>query len=63
MAAKMRSDVGKEEYRNGKETVEWVFGIMKQNRKSRAFLTRGTKGARMELNLVCTGHNLKMVWG
>ena len=63
MAAKMRSDVGKEEYRNRKETVEWVFGNMKQNMKFRAFLTRGTKGARMEHNLVCTGHNLKIVWG
>ena len=63
MAAKMRSDLGKEEYRNRKETVEWVFGNMKQNMKFRAFLTRSTKGARMEHNLVCTGHNLKIVWG
>ncbi|MGC9445422.1 MAG: transposase, partial [Candidatus Methanospirareceae archaeon] len=63
MAAKMRSDVGKEEYRNRKETVEWVFGDMKQNMKFREFLTRGTQGAGMEHNLVCTGHNLKILWG
>ncbi len=33
MAAKMRSEAGKEEYKKRKETVEWLFGNIKQNLK------------------------------
>ena len=31
MAAKMRSEAGKEEYKKRKETVEWPFGNLKHN--------------------------------
>ena len=43
MAAKMRSEEGKEEYKKRKETVEWPFGNIKHNLKFREFLTRGDR--------------------
>jgi transposase len=63
MAAKMRSEAGKEEYKKRKETVEWPFGNIKQNMKFREFLTRGIEKVRIEHNLVCTAHNMKVMWG
>ncbi|GAH29479.1 unnamed protein product [marine sediment metagenome] len=63
MAAKMRSEAGKETYKKRKETVEWPFGNIKQNLKFREFLTRGIEKVRVEHNLVCTAHNLKVIWG
>ena len=62
MAAKMRSQEGKEEYKKRKETVEWPFGNMKHNLKFLGFLTRGIESVMMEHNLVCTAHNLKVMW-
>jgi transposase len=62
MAAKMRSKEGKEEYKKRKETVEWPFGDIKQNLKVREFLTRGIENVRVEHNMVCTAHNLKVMW-
>jgi len=62
MVAKMRSEVGKETYKKRKETVEWPFGNIKQNLKFREFLTRGIEKVRVEHNLVCTAHNLKVIW-
>jgi transposase len=62
MAAKMRSDTGKAEYKKRNETVEWIFGNIKQNMKFREFLTRGLGSVRAEYNLVCSAHNLKIIW-
>ncbi|RLF25699.1 MAG: IS5/IS1182 family transposase, partial [Thermoplasmata archaeon] len=33
-----------------------------QNMGFREFLTRGLKSVKMEYDLVCTGHNLKIIW-
>jgi len=63
MAAKMRSAAGKEEYGKRKETVEWPFGNIKHNLKFRGFLTRGIGNVRIAHHLVCTAHNLKVLWG
>jgi len=63
MAAKMRLDTGKAEYKKRTETVEWIFGNIKQNMKFREFLTRGLESVRTEYNLVCSAHNLKIIWG
>ena len=63
MAGKMCSEKGKEEYKKRKETVEWPFGNIKQNLKFREFHTRGIENVRMEHNLVCTAHNLRVMWG
>ncbi len=62
MAAKMRSEAGKEEYKKRKETVEWPFGNIKHNLKFRQFLTRGIEKVRIEFNLVCIAHNLRVMW-
>lgn len=63
MAAKMRSEAGKEEYKKRKEAVEWPFGNIKHNLKFREFLTHGIEKVRVEHNLACTAHNLKVIWG
>ena len=63
MAGKMCSEKGKEEYKKRKETVEWPFGNIKHNLKFREFLTRGIENVRIEHNLVCTAHNLRVMWG
>jgi transposase len=63
MVAKMRSETGKAEYKKRSETVEWIFGNIKQNMKFREFLTRGLESVRTEYNLVCSAHNLKILWG
>ena len=63
MAAKMQSETGKAEYKKRSETVEWIFGNIKQNMKFREFLTRGLESVRTEYNLVCSAHNLKIIWG
>ncbi|KAF5412276.1 MAG: hypothetical protein C5S38_08540 [Candidatus Methanophagaceae archaeon] len=62
MAAKMQSEAGKEEYKKRKATVEWPFGNIKYNMKFREFLTRGIANVRNEFNLVCTAHNMKVMW-
>ena len=63
MAAKMRSDTGKAEYKKRSESVEWIFGNIKQNMKFREFLMRGLENVRTEYNLVCSAHNLKIFLG
>jgi transposase len=63
MAGKMCSEKGEEEYKKRKETVEWPFGNIKQNLKFRVFHTRGIENVRIEHNLVCSAHNLKVMWG
>ena len=62
MAVKMRLGEGKKEYRKRGETVEWPFGDIKQNLGLREFLTRGLLNVKTEHNLVCTAHNLKVLW-
>ncbi|NQE45025.1 hypothetical protein C5S31_03245, partial [ANME-1 cluster archaeon GoMg2] len=62
MVDKMQSEEGREEYKKRKATVEWPFGNIKHNMKFREFLTRGIESVRIEHNLVCTAHNLKVMW-
>ena len=62
MAAKMRTEEGETEYKKRGATVEWPFGNIKQNLGVREFLTRGIEGVRIEFNLACISHNLKIIW-
>ena len=62
MKAKMQSEQGKKEYKKRGETVEWPFGDIKQNLGLREFLTRGLLNVKTEHNLVCTAHNMKVLW-
>ena len=58
MRRKLRTKRGRQRYRVRKETVEPVFGQIKQGRGFRQFLLRGLEKVNGEWSLICTGHNL-----
>ena len=58
MRRKLRTKRGRERYGLRKETVEPVFGQIKQGRGFRQFLLRGLAKVNGEWSLICTGHNL-----
>ena len=59
MGHKLKSPRGERLYRLRKQTVEPVFGIIKQCMRFRQFLMRGEDNVSNEWNLVCTAYNLK----
>ena len=58
MRRKLRTKRGRERYALRMETVEPVFGQIKQGRSFRQFLLRGLAKVNREWLLICTGHNL-----
>jgi len=58
MREKLRAGGWKSPYRLRKQTVEPVFGQIKEARGFRRFLHRGLAKVRAEWRLVCTAHNL-----
>jgi len=58
MRAKLGSEPGAKLYRLRKQTVEPVFGQIKQARGFRRFFLRGREKVNAEWKLICTGHNL-----
>lgn len=62
MRRKLRTKQGREDYSKRKETVEPVFGQIKQGRGFRQFLLRGLQKVKGEWALVCTTHNLLKLW-
>ena len=58
MRRKLRTRRGRERYALRMETVEPVFGQIKQGRGFRQFLLRGLAKVNREWLLICTGHNL-----
>ena len=58
MRRKLRTKRGRGRYGLRKETVEPVFGQIKQGRGFRQFLLRGLEKVNWEWLLICTGHNL-----
>ena len=58
MRRKLRTKRGRERYGLRKQTVEPVFGQIKQGRGFRQFLLRGLEKVNQEWSLICTGHNL-----
>jgi hypothetical protein len=58
MAAKLRTPTGKKVYSKRKETVEPVFGQIKEARGIRRFLLRGLGSVQAEWSLICATHNL-----
>lgn len=58
MAAKLQTPTGKRAYSRRKETVEPVFGQIKEARGIRRFLFRGLGSVQAEWSLICTTHNL-----
>lgn len=59
MADKLRTAEGRALYRKRMQSVEPVFGIIKQVLGFRQFLLRGLKKVTGEWTLVCTAYNLK----
>jgi wobble nucleotide-excising tRNase len=53
MARKLKSAEGKKIYKKRKETVEPVFGIIKQALGFRQFLLRGLEKVNQEWEIVC----------
>jgi transposase len=58
MRRKLRTKKGRKRYALRMETVEPVFGQIKQGRGFRQFLLRGLEKVKREWQLICTGHNL-----
>jgi len=58
MRAKLRAGGWESPYRLRKQTVEPVFGQIKEARGFRRFLRRGLANVQGEWSLLCTVHNL-----
>jgi len=59
MGQKLKSEEGKEIYKKRKQTVEPVFGIIKEILGFRRFSLRGEAETDAEWSLVCSAYNLK----
>src|SRR6266487_48569 len=60
--AKLTSDDGKACYGKRKETIEPVFGQIKDGRGARRLLRRGLAACEAEWKLLCGTHNLLKLW-
>jgi transposase len=62
MTAKLKSEAGKARYAKRRETVEPVFGQLKEQQAARRFLRRGMAACQAEWKLLCGTHNLLKLW-
>ncbi len=62
MKAKMETPEARQIYKERGKWAEWPFGNMKRNLGFTEFMTRGILSAKMEHNLVCSAHNIKIIW-
>ena len=62
MAHRLKTAAGKSLYKLRKQTVEPVFGIIKEVMGFRRFLLRGRAKAGLEWTLVCVSYNLKRLF-
>ena len=62
MCRKLKTKAGKAIYSKRKESVEAVFGQIKQVRGFRQFLLRGLEKVKSEWRLICLGHNVLKMW-
>ena len=62
MAHRLETQEGKARYKLRKQTVEPVFGIIKEALGFRRFLLRGLEKATLEWTLVSTSYNLKRIF-
>ncbi len=58
MRRKLQTKRGRQRYALRMETVEPVFGQIKQGRGFRQFLLSGLEKVNREWSLICAGHNL-----
>jgi hypothetical protein len=62
MFAKLASEDGKACYAKRKQTVEPVFGQLKERQGARRFLRRGLAACEAAWKLLCGTHNLLKLW-
>lgn len=62
MAHRLKTEAGKALYKFRKQTVEPVFGIIKEVMGFRRFLLRGREKVSLEWTLVCVSYNLKRMF-
>jgi hypothetical protein len=62
MAHRLQTQAGKALYKLRKQTVEPVFGIIKEVMGFRRFLLRGRAKVQLEWTLVCVSYNLKRMF-
>jgi hypothetical protein len=62
MTAKLKSEDGKARCVKRRETVEPVFGQIKEQQGTRRFLRRGRRACNAEWKLLCGTHNLLKLW-
>jgi transposase len=62
MTAKLASEDGKACYAKRNETIEPVFGQLKERQGARRFLRRGLAACDAEWKLLCGTHNLLKLW-
>ena len=62
MTTKLQSEDGKACYAKRKQTVEPVFGQIKDGRGARRFMRRGLRACEAEWKLLCGTHNLLKLW-
>jgi hypothetical protein len=62
MARRLKTAEGRRIYKKRKETVEPVFGIIKQGMGFRQFLLRGLEKVTVEWEIVCLGYNIKRLF-
>jgi len=62
MTVKMKTQEAKEIYKIRGQTIEPVFGDIKENKGFSGFLTRGIETVRTEFNIICAARNIKRIW-
>jgi hypothetical protein len=62
MQAKLASDDGKARYALRQQTIEPVFGQLKEQQGARRFPRRGLAACHAEWKLLCGTHNLLKLW-
>jgi hypothetical protein len=62
MFGKLRSEAGKARHATRKQTVEPVFGQLKEQQGARRFSRRGLRACEAEWKLLCGTHNLLKLW-
>jgi len=63
MAHRLATEEGRKLYALRKQTVEPVFGIIKEAMGFRRFMLRGIEKAALEWTLVTTAYNIKRLFG
>jgi hypothetical protein len=62
MTAKLSREDGNACYAKRKQTIEPVFGQLKEQQGARRFLRRGLRACQAEWKLLCGTHNLLKLW-